>query len=237
MLHPRELARAYAAQSGLPLHDLDMKQVSKEWLSRLPYLKMMQYEFVPLEEHHDQLRVALARPLSQSALNSLEKLFGRRVMPILAPADQIYAVLHDRSPNQRTNRRKKLRYKAELDANYLFCDRQGIPFYTEEYSGMILDMSEDGFGLIGLKPRENLIRLVLQGEIWIKIAFQVETREVRVLGRIMHASNAAPACRPQLPWYFGIQAHLTSREDIDQLRLACIRLGLWRGLKSSKFSQ
>jgi general secretion pathway protein E len=92
---PLQLARALARQSGLPLLETIPPEASLADLGNrfsLAYLKDLRV--FPLGPQEGGLRVAIADPYDSRPLNDLAILTGARILPVVAPADEILRAIN-----------------------------------------------------------------------------------------------------------------------------------------------
>ena len=89
------LARALAAQSGLPFRDsLTDVQPPAELLERIPIGFTKDYRVFPLGLHGRTLQIAVADPFDTRPLNDLSTLTQARVEPQVATADEILRAIN-----------------------------------------------------------------------------------------------------------------------------------------------
>lgn len=90
-----QLARALAAQSGLPLLETIPPEVSLTELgSKLSLAYLKDLRVFPLGRQDDTLRVAVADPYDSRPINDLAILTGERIAPIVVPTDEILRAIN-----------------------------------------------------------------------------------------------------------------------------------------------
>jgi len=88
------LGRALAAQQGLDFIEALPESAGSELLGLVPIGFAKEYRIFPLEQSGERLRVAVADPLDGRARNDLSVLTGRRVEPVVAPAEEILRAIN-----------------------------------------------------------------------------------------------------------------------------------------------
>jgi general secretion pathway protein E len=92
---PLQLARALASQSGLPLLETIPPETALADLgSRLSLAYLKDLRLFPLGRQEGGLRVAVADPYDSRPLNDLAILTGERILPVVAPADEILRAIN-----------------------------------------------------------------------------------------------------------------------------------------------
>jgi general secretion pathway protein E len=92
---PLQLARALARQSGLPLLETIPPETALADLgSRLSLAYLKDLRLFPLGGQEGGLRVAVADPYDSRPLNDLAILTGERILPVVAPADEILRAIN-----------------------------------------------------------------------------------------------------------------------------------------------
>ena len=92
---PLQLARALADQSGLPLLEMIPPEASLADLgSKLSLAYLKDLRIFPLGRQEGGLRVAVADPYDSRPLNDLAILTGERILPVVAPADEILRAIN-----------------------------------------------------------------------------------------------------------------------------------------------
>lgn len=92
---PLQLARALATQSGLPLLETIPPETSLADLdSKLSLAYLKDLRVFPLGRQEGALHVAVADPYDSRPLNDLAILFGERIVPAVAPADEILRAIN-----------------------------------------------------------------------------------------------------------------------------------------------
>jgi general secretion pathway protein E len=92
---PLQLARALANQSGLPLLEMVPPEASAAGLgSKLSLAYLKDLRIFPLGQQEGALRVAVADPYDSRPLNDLAILTGERILPVVAPADEILRAIN-----------------------------------------------------------------------------------------------------------------------------------------------
>jgi general secretion pathway protein E len=92
---PLQLARALARQSGLPLQETIPPEASLADLgNRLSLAYLKDLRIFPLGRQEGGLRLAVADPYDSRPLNDLAILIGERIIPVIAPADEILRAIN-----------------------------------------------------------------------------------------------------------------------------------------------
>ena len=92
---PLQLARALASQSGLPLVETIPPEAALADLgNRLSLAYLKDLRVFPLGLQEGGLRVAVADPYDSRPLNDLAILTGERILPVVAPADEILRAIN-----------------------------------------------------------------------------------------------------------------------------------------------
>ncbi|PKN11631.1 MAG: type II secretion system protein GspE [Deltaproteobacteria bacterium HGW-Deltaproteobacteria-4] len=92
---PLQLARALACQSGLPLLETIPPETSLADLgNRLSLAYLKDLRIFPLGRQEDGLHVAVADPYDSRPRNDLAILTGERILPVVAPADEILRAIN-----------------------------------------------------------------------------------------------------------------------------------------------
>ena len=92
---PLQLARALAQQSGLPLLETIPPEASLADLgNRLSLAYLKDLRIFPLGRQEGGLRLAVADPYDSRPLNDLATLIGERIIPVVAPADEILRAIN-----------------------------------------------------------------------------------------------------------------------------------------------
>jgi general secretion pathway protein E len=92
---PLHLARALARQSGLPLLETIPPEASlADFGNRLSLAYLKDLRLFPLGQQEGGLRVAVADPYDSRPLNDLTILTGERILPVVAPADEILRAIN-----------------------------------------------------------------------------------------------------------------------------------------------
>ncbi|MBE0503084.1 MAG: type II secretion system ATPase GspE [Desulfuromonadales bacterium] len=92
---PLQLARALASQSGLPLLETIPPEASLADLgNRLSLAYLKDLRIFPLGQQDGGLRLAVADPYDSRPLNDLAILTGARILPVVAPADEILRAIN-----------------------------------------------------------------------------------------------------------------------------------------------
>ena len=92
---PLQLARALATQSGLPLLEtIPPEAALAELGSKLSLAYLKDLRIFPLGQQEGGLRVAVADPYDSRPLNDLAILSGERILPVVAPADEILRAIN-----------------------------------------------------------------------------------------------------------------------------------------------
>ncbi|MDI1249675.1 MAG: ATPase, T2SS/T4P/T4SS family [Lacunisphaera sp.] len=84
-----ELARAVAAEFGMPFVPLAGRVIPAEVLARLPRAFVQQHAVMPYAGEDGVLHVAVADPIAVDVIDSLGHVAGGRIQPALATADDI----------------------------------------------------------------------------------------------------------------------------------------------------
>jgi general secretion pathway protein E len=94
-ISPLQLARALASQSGLPLLETIPPEASLAELgSKLSLAYLKDLRIFPLGQQEGGLRVAVADPYDSRPFNDLTILTGERILPVVAPADEILRAIN-----------------------------------------------------------------------------------------------------------------------------------------------
>ena len=92
---PLQLARALASQSGLPLLETIPPEASLAELgSKLSLAYLKDLRIFPLGQQEGGLRVAVADPYDSRPLNDLAILTAERILPVVAPSDEILRAIN-----------------------------------------------------------------------------------------------------------------------------------------------
>jgi len=93
-LDSRDLAAALALQQGLEFLATLPEQIDPEILNLVPIGFAKDYRVIPLERHEGRLRVAIADPGDNRALNDLAALTGEELDVVVAPSEEILATIN-----------------------------------------------------------------------------------------------------------------------------------------------
>jgi type IV pilus assembly protein PilB len=84
-----DVARALADRAGFPFARLRKGLVDPRVVDRVPREKAELYEVLPLFRIHDRLAVALSDPHRVHVIDTLRKLTGCQILPVVSPAEDI----------------------------------------------------------------------------------------------------------------------------------------------------
>ena len=168
-----EVARALADRAGFPFVRLRKGLVDPRVVDRVPREKAELYEAIPLFRIHDRLAVALSDPHRVHVIDTLRKLTGCQILPVVSPAEDIRAMIADSYADQ------------ELAIQDLVPDLEGgeIEVVSTEIGARFEDIAE----MAGESPIINLVNQVLLKAIKERasdIHFEPEQKYMRVRFRI-----------------------------------------------------
>jgi type IV pilus assembly protein PilB len=84
-----DLIQALSMNLGFPYADLKPEMVSRPLLRKAPLPFFQAHGFVPLSEENGIVKIAMADPLNATALNAAKKLYGQRLVLMIALAKSI----------------------------------------------------------------------------------------------------------------------------------------------------
>ena len=87
------LWQATAAAMGLQLVDLSSEEIDLKLLEELPLRLIHRHEVFPLGKVEDQLVLAISNPFDLQAVDAVSAATGLRVLPVLAPATELSALI------------------------------------------------------------------------------------------------------------------------------------------------
>ena len=87
------LWQATAAAMGLQLVDLSSEEIDLKLLEELPLRLIHRHEVFPLGKVEDQLVLAISNPFNLQAVDAVSAATGLRVLPVLAPATELSALI------------------------------------------------------------------------------------------------------------------------------------------------
>ena len=138
-----QLTEALAEQVGMPfVATIDAQSIEPALVASLSLGYARQYNMVPLEQHDNVIRVAVADPLAVFALDDLHAMFRMEVDAVAAPADQIFNAI-----NVVFDRRAGAEQVVDEVAGE---DLDGIATDLEEATQDILDANDDEAPIIRL---------------------------------------------------------------------------------------
>jgi hypothetical protein len=217
---PMDLCSALSLQSDLPIYDLtDLKALPSLSIS-FPYLTMLKYEFVPVEETSTNVLVAAAHPLSPRLLDDLKKRCGKTITVYLAEDDLVMNLLYSMQPAKDRKLRKSTRYTLSVPIEFRFYNRQLGSLGEKVYAGRTINISESGF-MIALT--DDLRRYGTA----VRVSFELAPQRVEALCSIRYIRDISSAGLTKLPWTLGLQIVEMSSMDRSELKQICIRTGMW----------
>jgi type IV pilus assembly protein PilB len=168
-----EVAGALAERAGFPFARLRKGLVDPRVLDRVPREKAELYEAIPLFRIHDRLVVALSDPHRVHVIDTLRKLTGCQILPVVSPAEDIRRMIAESYEEK------------EIAIGDLVPDLESgeIEVVTTEIGARFEDIAE----MAGESPIINLVNQVLLKAIKERasdIHFEPEQKYLRVRFRI-----------------------------------------------------
>ncbi len=93
LVSARQLLEALAAQFDQEFVDLDEHTIELELAQQVPQQLARRHRAVPVWRDSDRVVVAMANPADVLALDDIRNALGRQVQPVMADAEQIFALL------------------------------------------------------------------------------------------------------------------------------------------------
>jgi type IV pilus assembly protein PilB len=114
LLSEEQLARAYAAQFGLPFDPLNDFRIDSSFYGSMSVKLMQRHPFVPIAERDGRLTVAIPDPQNILALDELELLLGRELEFIVSPRNAILIALERSEGSSQALRELEAEYRSVL---------------------------------------------------------------------------------------------------------------------------
>ena len=92
-VEPGDLVGFLLEHASLPMHELALLEIPRAVLDRLPPSLVRELETLPLDEVGDMLTVGTVAPLAQTKIDELERTAGKRVRPLICPAEDIRSAI------------------------------------------------------------------------------------------------------------------------------------------------
>jgi len=237
LITPQELCHALSIQSGLPVVDLQDREVPGELRRIFKYLQMLRLEFVPFQGTQDMLCVAAAHPLKPQDITELEKTARKRVLVFLAEDQQVHDHVFRLRPKELLKSRRYARYKAALPVYFQFCSPTGTPLDDVLHQGASVDVSEGGFQVEGDTCSQYPASELVPRRLHARIAVHMTGREVHAFCAIRFARELPAEKQRMYPWVYGFEIERISEDDKVNLRDLCIRASINRTReRDSKFT-
>jgi type IV pilus assembly protein PilB len=114
LLSEEQLARAYAAQFGLPFDPLNDFRIDSSFYGSMSVKLMQRHPFAPIAEQDRRLTVAIPDPQNILALDELELLLGRELEFIVSPRNAILIALERSEGSSQALRELEAEYRSVL---------------------------------------------------------------------------------------------------------------------------
>jgi hypothetical protein len=231
---PVKICHALSEQSGLPITNLESCDISRTLWNEFSYLTMQRYEFVPMTETKEQVFIAAAHPLPLQVLNELERTTRRPIFVFLAPLDQIQRLQFQRRPGGALHERRNSRTRIHVHAVYQFCNEQGINTDNQQKEGIVSNMSDGGFLLVGPAEAVCTPSEFVKKNMCVRIEFNYGDLQIHAFCKLRHIETIQPPTEDQPTWAMGMQILQIDPAEAQKLRDACTRAAIDQMKKRNK---
>jgi|GEM_PF-1143267 len=219
---PDVLCRALALQSKLPVKDLDDDPPSDKASALFPIPVLQRHQFIPFDITEAFVCVAATEPMSQSTLEEMQRICGRRVEVFLAREDQILKYLEKWAKPQKHRSRRFIRYDVIVPISYQYCARFGAAADPVYYQGVTLNLSEGGILIEGTPRGPSTPDLLLRGGMCLNITMVDAPVEIHAICRL---KTIAERTNPKTGkcWQMGLEIADMSADNRRKMKELCFK--------------
>lgn len=221
LVTPSQLCHALAVQSGLATVDLLAIDVPESLNKLFPFTLLKENNCVPFAETRTTVSIAVAEPLHQSLVKTLEDRCKKKVQQFVGEEDliakQLDVIYKGAKP------RKYTRYSAAIPLEYRFCTRLGRPLDDEIQYCTTLNISEGGMAVRQDLPAPKEIERRPRHDVYTRAVLKDPLKDIEAICQLRWIRQPGTS-KEKAYWSLGLQIVEISPDDEVQLQSLCRKL-------------